>query len=362
MVEYRKLPSPLEIKELYKVQSHHRTFIENKRSEVRDILDGKDSRKLLIVGPCSIHDLVSAREYAIKLKHLARDVSDHFLVIMRTYFEKPRTSLGWKGLLYDPYLNSSHDIEEGLRLTRRLLLELTDLEVPTAAEFLEPAASAYFDDTIVWGCVGARTSASQTHRQMTSGLKMPIAFKNTTDGNVKTAINGIVSCSQPHTYMGIDQAGCVAVVQTVGNEYGHLVLRGSEHKTNYDPKAVSNALKHLKKVNLPLRLVIDCSHDNSHRRHEQQCQVFQSVIGQIIEGNQCIKGLLLESHIHAGNQEIPKDLSLLKYAVSLTDPCLDWDTTENLVRWAHQKIKNEIIIRSSFQKANADNLIFQKTC
>lgn len=340
MNEYLPILSPLKLKSLIPLQMEQKTFAEKIRDDIRKILNHQDPRLLLIMGPCSIHDAAAAKEYALKLKNLAQDVSDQFLLVMRTYYEKPRTILGWKGFLHDPELDNSNDIEKGLLWTRQLLLELMQMEVPTAAEFLDPASSAYFDDLISWGCIGARTSASQTHRQMASGLPMPIAFKNTTDGNIKAAIHGIISSAQPHTYMGIDQNGKACVIQTRGNRDGHLVLRGSETETNYDPESVSQALNALKMSDLPLRLLIDCSHGNSNRTYEQQAQVFQSIIGQVVEGNHHIRGMLIESHLNAGNQSIGKP-STLKYAVSLTDPCLDWDATENLVRWAYRKFKNE---------------------
>lgn len=364
MDKYKPLIAPSELKNLYPLQAAQKAFIENTRKDIRQVLDHTDPRHLLIVGPCSIHDLKAAKEYAIKLKYLMQEVSDHFILVMRAYFEKPRTVLGWKGFLHDPGLDNSNDIEKGLILTRQLLLELAQLEIPTAAEFLEPASCAYFDDLISWGCIGARTSASQTHRQMASGLPMPIAFKNTTDGNVKTAVHGIVSCAQGHTYIGIDQNGHVSALQTKGNDYGHLVLRGSDSGTNYDPESVARAQKLLKMANVPLRLLIDCSHGNSNRTHEQQCHVFQSVIGQIIEGNHAIRGVLLESHINAGNQQMfgcnPEHL---QYAVSLTDPCLDWLTTKNLIQWAHRKIKNDFSLKGSSKNAmHVDDFAFQQTC
>ncbi len=363
MVECKPILTPIELKNLYPLQAIQKTFVEKTRKEIRQILDGTDSRHLLIMGPCSIHDLNSSREYALKLKHLSQEVSDCFLLVMRTYFDKPRTILGWKGFLYDPRLDNSHHIEEGMRLTRQFLLELNQLEIPTAAEFLEPASSAYFDDLITWGCIGARTSASQTHRQMASGLPIPMAFKNTTDGNIETAIHGILCCAQPHNFIGIDQKGHTSILSTPGNCYGHLVLRGSDEETNYDPESVSKALKLLKKVNLPLRLLIDCSHGNSKRKYEQQCQVFQSVVGQIIEGNQSIRGVLLESHLNGGSQSISNSPIHLKYGVSITDACLDWSSTENLVRRAYQMIKKDISLETLRKKAiNADDFALQNIC
>ncbi len=363
MVFCKSLLSPTELKKLHPLQIAQKDFVEKIRKEICQILDGTIHKHLIIVGPCSIHDPISAREYALKLKNLTKEVGDHFLLVMRTYFEKPRTKLGWKGFLYDPELNNSHDIEKGLILTRQLLLELTKFEVPVAAEFLEPASCAYFDDIISWGCIGARTSASQTHRQMASSLPMPIAFKNTTDGNVEIAIDGIVSCAEDHSYIGIDQNGYAAALKTKGNRYGHLVLRGSDSETNYDPESVSSALRSLKKANLPSRILIDCSHGNSKRRYEQQSHVFQSVIGQIIEGNDSIRGILLESHLYAGNQQMSSIPSDLQYGISLTDPCLDWTSTENLIHWAHRKIKNELSMESSCDNnILVDDFVFQKTC
>lgn len=359
MGKYKTLLSPYELKNLHPLQAPQMAYVEKTRREICQILDGSDPRHLLIVGPCSIHDFKAAKEYAFKLKQLAEEVSDHFLLVMRAYFEKPRTMLGWKGFLHDPGLDNSNDIEKGLVLTRQLLLALIQLEIPVAAEFLEPTSSVYFDDLISWGCIGARTSASQTHRQMASDLPMPIAFKNTTDGNIETAIQGIVSCAQSHTYLGMDQKGTVAVVQSTGNHHGHLVLRGSDTTTNYDPESVSRALKLLKKNNLPPRLLIDCSHGNSNKTYEQQCHVFQSIMNQIIEGNHYIRGVLLESHLNAGNQQMSCSPSQLLYAVSLTDPCIDWPTTESLIQWAHTKIKNEVSIKNAM---NTGDFALQRTC
>mgnify|MGYP001044640663 FL=1 len=363
MVHCKPLYTPTELRSLYPLLNQQKAFIGNKRAEICQILSGKDSRHLLIVGPCSIHDVVSAKEYALRLSQLSREVSDHFLLVMRAYYEKPRTKLGWKGFLYDPDLNGSNDIQKGLSLTRQLLIDLTQLEIPLAAEFLEPASSVYFDDLISWGCIGARTVTSQTHRQMASGLPMPMAFKNTTEGDIEGAVHGMISCAHAHTHVGINPEGQVSIMRSSGNDQGHLVLRGSDTKTNYDPESISDALMILKRFNLPLRLLIDCSHGNSKRAHEQQCQVFQSVISQIIEGNQAIKGILLESHLHGGNQLMMENMALLKYGVSVTDSCLDWETTEGIIRWAYHKIKNEAVLKTSRQQAlHLDDFAFQKTC
>lgn len=334
------LPSPHELMQEMPISFAQQHFIEKTRHEIKQILEGKDPRFLLIVGPCSIHDITAAKEYARKLHHLAQSVSDTFLIVMRVYFEKPRTTLGWKGFLYDPWLDGSHDIPSGIRLTRRLLLDLAEQEVPAAAEFLDISSAYYFGDLLSWGCIGARTAASQTHRQIASGLSMPIAFKNSTDGNIDIAINGVINASTPHTFIGMNAQGCLSTVHTSGNTHGHIVLRGGENKPNYDPESISYALERLQKANLPASLLIDCSHDNSLRKHEQQPLVFQSIINQIVEGNREIRGALLESHLFAGNQPLESS-SQLQYAVSLTDPCLNWETTERLVRWGNSMLAKE---------------------
>jgi 3-deoxy-7-phosphoheptulonate synthase len=322
------------------ISTAQQQFIEKTRHEIKQIIEGKDPRLLLIVGPCSIHDTIAAKEYARKLHALAQSVSDTFLIVMRVYFEKPRTTLGWKGFLYDPWLDGSHDIPSGIRMTRRLLLDLAELEIPTAAEFLDISSAYYFGDLLSWGCIGARTAASQTHRQVASGLSMPVAFKNSTDGNVDIAINGVINASSPHTFIGMNAHGRLSTVHTSGNTHGHIVLRGGESKPNYDPESISYTLERLQKANLPACLLIDCAHDNSSRKHEQQALVFQSIINQIVEGNREIRGALLESHLFSGNQPMT-NASQLKYAVSLTDPCLNWETTEHLIRWGGSMLKKE---------------------
>jgi 3-deoxy-7-phosphoheptulonate synthase len=258
---------------------------------------------------------------------------------MRVYLEKPRTALGWKGFLYDPYLDNSNNVLDGLHLSRKLLLDIAALEIPAATEFLDPLTAPYLSDLISWGCIGARTVTSQPHRQLASSLAMPIAFKNSVDGNIDSAINGILSASIPHTYIGSQSNGTLGIVNTLGNPYGHVVLRGGKEGPNYDPQAISYTLERLHNANLPLRLLVDCSHDNSFRRHEEQPAVFQSILHQIVEGNNYIKGLLLESHLYQGNQ--PLNISSLKYGVSLTDPCLDWQTTERLIKWGYHYLEKE---------------------
>jgi len=341
MIHAKPLTSPDELLEELPASKHQLDFVSHCRKEVHQILDRQDPRLLLIVGPCSIHDTSAAKEYATKLKQIQSSLEGSFKIIMRAYFEKPRTSLGWKGILYDPWLDGSHDIETGIRWTRQLLLDLADLQVPAAAEFLDPIAANYFGDLISWGCIGARTSTSQTHRQMASSLPMPIGFKNSIDGNITCAINGILNASTPQTLIGINSQGRISAIKTAGNPYGHIVLRGAKNFTNYDPKSILQTIENLRQARLPERLLIDCSHDNSRRTADEQVSVFQSVLHQIAEGNINICGLLLESNLFGGNQHFSADLSQLQYGVSLTDPCLDWQTTERLILWGHQFLKRE---------------------
>jgi 3-deoxy-7-phosphoheptulonate synthase len=270
---------------------------------------------------------------------MAKEVSKSFMVIMRAYFEKPRTTKGWKGLLYDPHLNDTQDIATGLRHSREVLLTLADLKVPAATEFLDPATPNYIGDVISWSCIGARTAESQVHRQFASGLPMPVAFKNSTSGNVDVAINGVLSAKTPHAYFGINESGHISIIRTRGNPHAHIVLRGGESDPNYDADSIAKALKKIKKNQLSENIIVDCSHDNSRRDHEKQTIVFQSIIDQYSQGNEAIKGLILESNLSAGCQPIPSDKSLLNYAISLTDPCLDWEATEALIREAASRLQ-----------------------
>lgn len=325
------LVSPLELCKELPATIAQTQFVEQCRQQIIHILDGTDNRLLLIMGPCSIHDLKAAEHYAKKIKELSAEISDVFFPVMRFYFEKPRTALGWKGIMHDPHLDGSFDLNTGLRLTRRLLLKLASLQVPAAAEILDPISGQYFGELLSWGCIGARTCSSQLHRQVASGLAMPVAFKNNTDGNVDIAIHGIQTASEPHAYIGINEEGLASIMHTEGNPHCHLVLRGSERAPNYDPKSVLQALKHLKNAKLSSKLLIDCSHDNSRRDHTKQPEVFECVIEQVLEGNCSIRGVILESHLRAGNQEITTNPSMLKYAISLTDSCMDWETTEGII-------------------------------
>lgn len=323
--------SPYTLKQELPSATKQIDFVQQSRQQVRQILDGNDPRLLLIVGPCSIHDIEAAKEYALKLRQLSDNVSKSFFIIMRAHFEKPRTTLGWKGLLLDPHLDGSNDLLAGLRLSRELLMFLAELGMPAATEFLDPIFSPYLSDLISWGCIGARTSESQIHRQLASGLPMPVAFKNSTSGSIEVAINGILAAAYPHSYVGINEQGSIAVIQTQGNSYAHIALRGGESRTNYDADSIAYTMERLKKKHLPQNLVIDCSHDNSSRNYHQQAIVFQSVLQQYIKGNSKIKGLSLESNLHAGQQNAAIEKSLLLYGVSITDACMDWVMTEELI-------------------------------
>lgn len=332
------LPIPKELKKALPLNEEGKLFVAKARNTIQSILEQKDSRKLFIVGPCSIHDPGAAIEYAEKIIALQKDVEDTIFIVMRSYIEKPRTHLGWKGLIYDPDLNGSHNMQEGIRVARSLFLKLTELQIPIASEILDPFASEYFDDLVSWGCIGARTTESQTHRLMASGLKFPVAFKNSTDGNIKIAINGIITASAPHTFVSIDDSGRLALKKTQGNPFCHLVLRGGSHHTNYDHISIAQANKDLKEHHLLERVIVDCSHGNSKGSPDGQISAFKSVIAQMLEGNETILGIILESHLFGGRQEITN--TALRYGVSVTDHCLDFETTEQLIRWAYEYLKS----------------------
>ncbi|AYN97285.1 MULTISPECIES: 3-deoxy-7-phosphoheptulonate synthase [Pseudomonas] len=310
------------------------------RQVVRDILDGKDHRIFVVIGPCSIHDIKAAHEYADRLKVLAEKVSDTLFLVMRVYFEKPRTTVGWKGLINDPYLDDSFKIQDGLHIGRQLLLELAEKGLPTATEALDPISPQYLQDLISWSAIGARTTESQTHREMASGLSSAVGFKNGTDGSLTVAINALQSVSNPHRFLGINQQGQVSIVQTKGNPYGHVVLRGGNGKPNYDSVSVAVCERELSKAKVKANIMVDCSHANSNKDASLQPLVMDNVANQIIEGNQSIIGLMVESHLGYGNQPIPKDLNELKYGVSVTDACIDWEMTEQSIMSMHNKLKD----------------------
>lgn len=327
----KRLASPIAFKQELPSNTRQLQFINESRTHITNILEGTDQRLLLIIGPCSIHDTHAAKEYAQKLNILAKSVSKSFFIVMRTYFEKPRTALGWKGMLYDPHLDGSNDIESGIRYARQLLLDLADMQVPTATEFLDPLSPLFLSDLISWSCIGARTTESQIHRQLASGLPMPVAFKNSTSGNIHVAIKGVLTAASPHAFFGVDDTGQIAIIRTKGNPHAHVVLRGGENHPNYDAQSIEKTVEQLRKYSLPECVIIDCSHDNSNRCQDRQKIVFESSIQQYLNGNTAIRGLAVESHLFAGNQKIPLDKTQLQYAVSLTDPCLDWKATEKLI-------------------------------
>lgn len=308
------------------------------RKQIENILNGTDSRKFIVVGPCSIHDLSAALEYAKKLKVLADKVSDRLLLIMRVYFEKPRTTVGWKGLINDPDMDDSFHIEKGLLLARQILLQVTELGLPTATEALDPIVPQYISELIAWSAIGARTIESQTHREIASGLSMPVGLKNGTNGSIDVAINAMKAAREPHNFLGINAMGQVSIFTTTGNPYAHVILRGGGGKANYDAASVKTIEEQLIAENLPPRIVIDCSHGNSNKDHRRQGAVLADVVEQIHQGNQSIVGMMLESHLYEGNQSIPRNLKDLKYGISVTDKCLSWEETKRIILEAYDAL------------------------
>ncbi len=339
------LITPEQLKKKIPLSDKAQQTVSHGRQVVRDILDGKDHRLFIVIGPCSIHDLKAAHEYADRLKALADEVSDTLFLVMRVYFEKPRTTVGWKGLINDPYLDDSFKIEDGLHIGRQLLLDLAEKGLPTATEALDPISPQYLQDLISWSAIGARTTESQTHREMASGLSSAVGFKNGTDGGLTVAINALQSVSSPHRFLGINQKGGVSIVTTKGNRYGHVVLRGGNGKPNYDSVSVAVCEQELKKAKISTNIMIDCSHANSNKDPALQPLVLDNITNQIVDGNQSISSLMIESHLGWGNQSICEDLSQLKYGVSITDACIDWDTTEKSIRSMHAKLKDVLPAR-----------------
>ncbi len=310
------------------------------RKAVRDILDNKDHRVLVVVGPCSVHDTGAAMDYARRLKKLAEEVRESLLVVMRVYFEKPRTTVGWKGLINDPHMDDSFAVEEGFQIARKLLVDISELGLPTSTEALDPISPQYIQDLISWSAIGARTTESQTHREMASGLSCAVGFKNGTDGGLTVAINALQSVAKPHRFLGISSRGQVSVFHSKGNPYAHLVLRGGDGKPNYDSVSVQLAENELRDAGLQANIMVDCSHANSNKNHELQPLVLENVTNQILEGNTSIMGVMIESNIGAGNQKIPSDLSQLHYGVSVTDACIDWPTTEESLHAMNDKLRD----------------------
>ena len=309
------------------------------RQEVQDILDGKDLRLMVVVGPCSIHEPMAALEYARKLRALADEVKDTLLVVMRVYFEKPRTTVGWKGLINDPDMDDSFQIAKGLRVGRKVLIDIAELGQPAGSEALDPVSPQYLSELISWSAIGARTTESQTHREMSSALSMPVGFKNGTDGGVEVALNALESAATPHHFLGVNSQGQTAVVRTRGNKYGHIILRGGAKGPNYDSVNVALVDQELVKRKLRLAIVVDCSHANSNKDHKLQPLVMENVVEQAADGNRSIVGVMIESNLNEGKQSIPKDLKQLKYGVSVTDACVSWESTEAMLRKAAARLR-----------------------
>ena len=337
VAEVNLLASPLAMKARVPLSTRAEQTVANARTAIQDILDGKDHRLLLIAGPCSIHDLSAAEEYASKLKILADDVDDTMLVLMRVYFSKPRTTGGWKGFVNDPRLDGSFRIEEGLQEARRFLTSLGEMGVPVGTEALDSIVPQYIDDLISWNAIGARTAESQTHRELASGLSTPVGFKNGTDGNISIAVNALKAMRMSHHFLGISQDGQCAVIKTQGNPYGHVILRGGI-KPNYDRDSIAQCEQLLVDAKLPANIVVDCSHGNSEKDHTKQATVLRACVQQIVDGNRSIMGLMVESNLHEGNQVIPAVKNELKYGVSITDACMGWETTEALIHEASETI------------------------
>ncbi len=343
VISAQRLISPATLKERFPVSEEAARVVFTGRTAVENILSGQDDRLLVIVGPCSIHDPAGALDYAARLVELRRELGDQLEILMRVYFEKPRTTLGWKGLINDPHLDDSYDIEGGLSLGRKLLLEIAELGLPPATEFLDPIVPQYLADLVSWAAIGARTTESQTHREMASGLSMPVGFKNGTDGDCQTAIDAMRAARSSHSFLGIDQQGITSVIKTTGNPTSHVVLRGGRLRTNYDPPSIAEAARSLTAVGLPPALMVDCSHANSGKHHARQELVWQSILEQrraahANGGSSPIIGAMLESYLEGGKQPIPARRDLIRYGVSVTDACLGWKETEALLRTAAAEV------------------------
>ncbi|QKY90717.1 3-deoxy-7-phosphoheptulonate synthase [Acinetobacter sp. NEB 394] len=334
------LVTPAELKtELPLTESAYQTVLHG-RETIRNILDGKDKRIFVVIGPCSIHDPVAAHEYADRLKVLSDKIKDSIYIVMRVYFEKPRTTVGWKGLINDPDMNDSFNIEKGLRIGRKLLVELNEKGLPCATEALDPNSPQYYQDLITWSAIGARTTESQTHREMSSGLSSPVGFKNGTDGGLTVATNAMQSVKHGHHFLGLNNQGQVSVIRTSGNPYAHVVLRGGNGKPNYDAGSVAEAEAALAKAKVSTKIMIDTSHANSNKDPFLQPLVLKNITEQIIDGNKSIIGIMVESHLKGGRQEIPENLCDLEYGKSVTDGCIDWDTTEKVLLEMYEALKD----------------------
>ena len=336
------MPTPDEIHSRLPLSEAASRTVDEGRETLRRILDRKDHRLCVVVGPCSVHDPVGALDYAQRLKTLAEDIGDTLFFVMRVYFEKPRTTTGWKGFINDPFMDDSFRVDIGMEKARQFLIKINELGLPAATEALDPTAPQYYGDLIAWTAIGARTTESQTHREMSSGLSTPVGFKNGTSGDLTVAVNAILSASKPHSFLGINGQGSVAIVRTTGNRYGHVVLRGGDGRPNYDTVSVSLAEQALSKAKLPANLIVDCSHANSYKKPELQPLVMNDIVNQIRCGNKSIVGVMIESNLVGGSQPIPipSKLTDLKYGCSVTDACLGWEETENTLREAASKLRD----------------------
>jgi 3-deoxy-7-phosphoheptulonate synthase len=336
--EIVRLLTPREMKALLPAPAGINATVAHSRERIVQILDRKDPRLLIVVGPCSIHDPKGALEYATRLNALRDEFADRMEIVMRVYFEKPRTTIGWKGLINDPRMDGSQDIESGLKIARKLLVDITGMGLPAATEFLDPIVPQYTAEFISWAAIGARTTESQTHREMASGLSMPIGLKNSTDGSMQVAIDAMAAAGHPHSFLGINEDGATSIVRTTGNPHTHIVLRGGRGRPNYDAESIREAEEKLKSEKLPPVLMVDCSHANSGKQHAKQEDVWQSVIQQRAEGTRSLIGLMVESNLHEGTQPIPKNLNDLRYGVSITDSCIGWEKTERMLRWGYETL------------------------
>lgn len=330
--------APAELRSVFPMSEHARQFVSRSRDTIKDIIQRRDKRLMVVVGPCSVHDPCAAVEYASRLADLAKQVQDQLFLVMRVYFEKPRTTVGWKGLINDPDMNGTHLISKGLGIARGMLCKMTDLEVPVANEMLDPITPEYVADLISWGAIGARTTEAQTHRELASGLSFPIGFKNGTDGNLQIAVDAIISANAPHHFLGINRDGRASIIHTTGNPDVHIVLRGSGKKPNYLPDDIAHTEEVLRKNNLVASIMVDCSHGNSNKDYRKQPEVLANVVEQVMAGNKSISGLMIESNLEEGSQKICADQNRLAYGVSITDSCLGWADTEKALLDAHKRL------------------------
>lgn len=332
------LVSPRELRNLLPQTPEINATVADARETIQQILAGTDRRLLLIAGPCSIHDRVAALDYADRLARLRQDVIDRIYIVMRVYFEKPRTTVGWKGLINDPYMNGSLDVAEGLQIARQLMLDVLSRNLPIGTEVLDPIVPQYLADLVAWSAIGARTTESQTHRQMASGLSMPVGFKNSTEGNLQVALDAMKAARGRHAFLGVDDEGRITIIKTRGNQWGHPILRGGGGRTNFNPEDVAGAQARMQACGLTPNLMVDCSHANAAKKAQNQQIAFHSVVDQRRQGNHHLFGLMLESNLFEGNQELTEDPTQLRYGVSITDSCIGWEETESLIRQAYEKL------------------------